>query len=212
MKIFDEVSKFWLPWNPITREIKHDMRFIISMPQKQPWVYQISKVNNVDNKGIIEFTLKQTEFNQFTDYVDLDPNNIQMYADYYKSNITPEDNEKPVPKNTNTLEITSGNYSITLGYKKTVKVVMKDINGEVVKDIDTSKYSWEISRELSDGAIERIDDKTNIVTLLTPINSDTLSFKIANDSEYNKNTINILCKYDDAGDVITASRIFTTKR
>lgn len=212
MKIFDEVSKFWLPWNPITREIKHDMRFIISMPQKQPWVYQISKVNNVDNKGIIEFTLKQTEFNQFTDYVDLDPNNIQMYADYYKSNITPEDNEKPVPKNTNTLEITSGNYSITLGYKKTVKVVMKDVSGEVVKDIDTSKYSWEIGRELSDRTIERIDDKENIVTLLTPLNSDTLSFKIVNESEYNKNTINITCKYNDGSNVIVTSRTFTTKR
>ena len=89
---------------------------------------------------------------------------------------------------------------------------MKDINGEVVKDIDTSKYSWEIGRELSDRTIERIDEKENIVTLLTPLNSDTLSFKIVNESEYNKNTINITCKYNDGSNVIVTSRTFTTKR
>lgn len=181
------------------------------MPQKQPWVYQISKVNNVDNRGIIEFTLKQTEFNQFTDYVNLDPNNIEMYADYYKSNITPEDNENPTPTNTNTLEITSGNYYITLGYKKTVKAVIKDVDDNIIKGVD-GKYSWEIYRIFDDKEPERIDENKNIVTLLSSINSDTLSFKIVNESEYNKNTINITCKYDDDSNAITTSRTFTTKR
>lgn len=212
MKIFDEVSKFWLPWNQITREIKHDMRFIISMPQEKPWVYQISKVNNIDNKGVIEFTLKQTEFNQFTDYVNLDPNNIEMYANYYKSNIIPEDEKEIVPNDSNTLEIISGDYYIMLGFEKTVMVEMKDSNGEIVKDVDVSKYSWEISRVISETETERIDDKTDIVTLLTSLNSDTLTFKIADKSKYNKNTINITCTYNDGGKIITTSRVFTTKR
>lgn len=210
MKIFDEVSKFWLPWNPITREIKHDMRFIISMPQKNPWVYQISKVNNIDNKGIIEFTLKQTEFNQFTDYVNLETN--EMYADYYKSNIVPEENDRPTQEeNTNSLEITSGNYSIMLGYKKVVKVVMKNNDDEIIEDVDASKYSWEIYREISEDNFVRIDNNTDIITLLSEP-SDRLEFKIVNKSEYNKNTIKIVCVYNDGINTITNSRIFTTKR
>lgn len=216
MKIFDEVSKFWLPWNQITREIKHDMRFIISMPQEKPWVYQISKVNNIDNKGVIEFTLKQTEFNQFTDYVNLDPNNIEMYANYYKSNIIPEDEKEIVPNDSNTLEIISGDYYIMLGFEKTVMVEMKDSNGETVKDVIPSQYSWEISKVISETEegieVERIDSNTDFIPYITPLNSDILTFIIADKTRYNKNIINITCTYNDGDNTITTSKMFTTKK
>ena len=94
MTVLDEQGKFRLPWTPLSSEIKHDMRFFISMLQEEPYVYIATKIKNTSPKGIITVTVTQDRFDKNKDFVDNDPKSDtygEMYADYYSSTITPEE-------------------------------------------------------------------------------------------------------------------------
>lgn len=134
--VFDEQSSFILPWNVISSEIKHDQRIVISMPQEEPYVYKITKVNNTTPKGIINYTLKQDMYNDEVDYVSEDLS--EMYCNYYDIAVKPTD-EQPLGEvrlvcNYNTLKLGARGYRTI-----TSTVIENDID---ITD-SVSNYTWE---------------------------------------------------------------------
>lgn len=148
MTRFEEQGKFYLPWNTITLQLKHDTRLIISMLQEEPYVYKITKVQNTSPKGIINFTVKQDRFDLIHDYVCIDQNDDkygEMLADYYITNVIPE------TENTdNTLEnrmlISSANSILRIGAYKIINVIIYDKNNEeITNQYSDSIFNWEFN-------------------------------------------------------------------
>jgi hypothetical protein len=138
MNVLDEQGKFWLPWNKISSEVKHDMRFFISMLQDEPYVYKASKIKNTAPKGVITVTIEQDRFNTDSDYVNLDTG--EMYADYYSSTIIPEEVTPEIEATTDVLSIEAKTYSVRInGGSKVVYAKILDQDGNDV----TNNYSGE---------------------------------------------------------------------
>jgi hypothetical protein len=139
LNVLDEQGKFWLPWNLISSEIKHDMRFFISMLQEEPYVYKASKIKNTAPKGIIAITIEQDRFDQNKDYVNLDTG--EMYADYYSSTIAPEEVDVTKEQMSDILSIEAKTYKVRInGGSKVVNAKILDLNGNDV----TNKYNNEV--------------------------------------------------------------------
>jgi hypothetical protein len=141
-KVFDEQGKFWIPWNTISSEIKHDMRLFISMLQEEPYVYQISKVKNTSPKGIVTCTVEQVELNKKTDYVNLETG--EMYADYYVSSVDPVDEPiNPVePTKDNHMEIQCTTNKVRIGGNyKTLTAVCLNSDGDDIS-AEFNNYEW----------------------------------------------------------------------
>lgn len=161
---YEEQDKFYLPWvMSITTELEHDMRMIISMFRKKPWVYKITKVDDTAPKGIIVFTVKQDIFDPERDYVGTDPNGedygdmyanykfIDDYADINKSDIPPCDNDSfdcnKLKYEQYTLILDAANDKIKIGTSKVLSAKIYDgnkvdITGECL-DLECS-WSFEL--------------------------------------------------------------------
>ena len=142
LNVLDEQGKFWLPWNKLTSEIKHDMRFFISMLQEEPYVYKASKIKNTSPKGIVAVTIEQDRFNPNTDYVNLDTG--EMYADYYSSAVTPkEETEVEMSRTTDILSVEAVSYNVRVGGSKVVYAKLLDQEGnDVTSNYDGSQLEW----------------------------------------------------------------------
>lgn len=190
MLTFDEQGKFWLPWNYISSEIKHDMRLFISMLQPEPYVYIISKVKNTASKGIITLTVEQVEFNQFTDYVNLETG--EMLADYYKSTVEPEKNQDENQKDNNTsifnLTLDTSSYDIGIGSKKHIVANILDEYKNILNSY-VEDFEWIIL--LDD---QNITDNKKIITSFEQ-NENDLLFTFIDDDTYVDSVITIICKY-----------------
>lgn len=87
-------KQIWLPQNDVSDNLFYDQRIIVSAPRKNPICWSVSKLENDIPFGINKITLKQDKFNPKTDYVNLSTG--EMYADYYKTIVEPEEpSEKP---------------------------------------------------------------------------------------------------------------------
>ena len=153
------------------------MRFIISMPRKKPYVYIISKVQDTIPKGIITFTLKQVEFNQFTDYVNLDTQ--EMIADYYISKNKPNkdetddvvvDEDNDDNKNNEDHEDNNDilmfldaedNYELLIGDTRTIELKNKKTDFEVIWKL---LIDGQVTDE-SHSAIDSIEMDNNSITI-----------------------------------------------
>lgn len=154
------------------------MRFIISMPRKKPYVYIISKVQDTIPKGIITFTLKQVEFNQFTDYVNLDTQ--EMIADYYISKNKPNkdetddvvvDEDNDDNKNNEDHEDNDNdalmfldaedNYELLIGDTRTIELKNKKTDFEVIWKL---LIDGQVTDE-SHSAIDSIETDNNSITI-----------------------------------------------
>lgn len=190
MLTFDEQGKFWLPWNYISSEIKHDMRLFISMLQPEPYVYIISKVKNTASKGIITLTVEQVEFNQFTDYVNLETG--EMLADYYKSTVEPEKNQDENQKDNNTsifnLTLDTSSYDIGIGSKKHIVANILDEYKNILNSY-VEDFEWIILLDDQD-----ITDNKNLITSFEQ-NENDLLFTFIDDDTYVDSVITIICKY-----------------
>lgn len=158
MNVLDEQGKFWLPWNKISSEVKHDMRFFISMLQDEPYVYKASKIKNTAPKGVITVTIEQDRFNKDSDYVNLE--NGEMYADYYSSTVVPE--EVPVIKEeevtTDILSIEAKSYKAYInGDWKVVYVKILDEDGnDVITNYVDEDWLWDFKLKDSEEDISSL--------------------------------------------------------
>ncbi len=209
MTTFEEQGKFYLPWNPITTELKHDKRLFISMLQAEPYVYKITKVKNTSPKGIITFTVKQDRFEPDYDYVSLNPNNEDygdMYADYYSSDFTPdiepckndEDfdcNQLNYDKYTMVIEAVSD--KVKLGSSKVLNVkIYNAVNEDVTYEYINSECNWTF--ELND---EEMNQEDLIIVdeeySLKDGNKFKCKFKFNGDEKYLNYSINVTCKIEN---------------
>lgn len=204
MNVLDEQGKFWLPWNKITSEVKHDMRFFISMLQEEPYVYKVSKIKNTAPKGVVTVTIEQDRFNADSDYVNLETG--EMYANYYSSTIVPEEqiipnteeNEPDVEVNTDILSIEAKTYSVRInGGSKVVyaKILDKDGN-DVTNNYDSSLFEWSFSFKddefVEDGLIV-IDETYSF----KDGNQYKCKFKFKGDEAYLNKRITVTLKVDE---------------
>lgn len=80
-------TQILLPSTPLTQTITYNMRFLISDNQINPIAWEVSKIEDTSPKGVTFITLKQDVFNPNRDNKEL------MIADYYKSNIIPDEED-----------------------------------------------------------------------------------------------------------------------
>jgi len=115
----------WLPLNSITEKMGYinyngdrtNQRVIVSAPTDIPNTWKISKIESTRPFGIQKLTIHQDRFNPHTDYIkkDNDGNIKAMWADYYSSNVEPED-DNSIPTHSDIYcKITSSTQSIKAG-------------------------------------------------------------------------------------------------
>ena len=196
--ILDNQDKFWLPWNPISSEIKHDQRLFLSMIQDEPYVYMVSKINNTSPKGVVEFTVVQDSFNKDADYVDNNPNSPtygEMYADYYSSTITPVPEEIPtdIVTTTDILSIEAKTYNVRInGGSKVVNAKILDKDGnDVTNNYSSDDLIW---------SFELKDSNEDITSIL----SEDLTYNETNKEKYKY-------KFKFSGDEKYLNKIITVK-
>jgi len=199
--ILDNQDKFWLPWNPISAEIRHDQRLFLSMIQDEPYAYAISKINNASPKGVIEYTVVQDEFDQNKDYVDNDPNSLtygEMYADYYSSTIVPEEVISDMKVITNILSIEAKTYSVRInGGSKVVYAKILDNDGnDVTNNYSSDDFIWDISFKDNEFA------KDNLIVIdgsysLKDGNQYKCKFKFKGDETYLNKRITVTLKINE---------------
>ena len=155
--VFDEQSSFILPWNTISSEIKHDQRLVISMPQEEPYVYKITKVNNTTPKGIINYTLKQDMYNDELDYVSED----EMYCNYYKLPAKPTE-EEPLGE----VRLVCSSNQLKLGGKGYRTITATVVENEVDITTSVTNYTWEFLMEDNDCKdLLDIEENSNIIKI-----------------------------------------------
>ena len=198
--VFDEQGKFYLPWTPISSELRHDTRLFISMLQEEPWVYKITKVKNTSPKGIITFTVKQDRYEKEHDYVCLDPSNDdygEMYADYYASDVYPKDEYESVISTGCNIVIEAANYNVKLGTSKVLTAKIYDAeNNDVTSEYLNSECIWNfeiVKAESVQDELIVVDEKYS----LKDGNKFKYKFKFNGDEQYLGQNINVTCKIDD---------------
>lgn len=197
---FDDQDKFFLPWNLISTELRHDTRLCISMLQKEPWTYIVTKVNNTTPKGIVTFTVKQDRYEPEHDYVQLNPNEPDygdMYPDYWSSNILPKQSEENVLYKKGKLAIEAQNYKVKLGYSKVLTAKIYDSEDNDITDIyKDSKCVWDFNLEnvnLVRKKLVVIDEDYS----LKEGNKFKCKFKFDGDEQYLRHNIIVTCQIDD---------------
>lgn len=139
--MLDEQDKFMLPWSPMTTEIKHDLRICVSMLQKEPHIWRITKINSTSPKGIVYLTVKQTPFDEYKDYVNLETG--EMFADYYKTDIKPDDEEENIvqPEGYISLKCTVAQLKVGGSYRTITATCFDKLDMDVTTSY--SDFIWE---------------------------------------------------------------------
>lgn len=151
-QVYDDQDKFYLPWNPISAELVHDMRLAVSMLRKNPWTYIVTKIDDTATVGVICVTVKQDKFNPHTDYVQMDteaPDYGDMFSDYYSSDVLPEKTDEVDHANINQtiyrLAVEAPNNMVKLGNSKVITARMYDANNkDVTEEFKNENCSWNI--------------------------------------------------------------------
>ena len=201
---FDDQDKFYLPWNLISTELRHDTRLCISMLQKEPWTYIVTKVNNTTPKGTITFTVKQDRYEPEHDYVQLDHTALDygdMYADYYSStvNICENDNFDCTKQTYNkyTVVIEAPNYNLKLGAYKILTAKVYDAeNNDVTNMFKDSKCIWDFKLDEAN----LIRKKLVIVDENYSLKEDNkfkCKFKFDGDEQYLSHKITASCQIEN---------------
>ena len=152
----DNQQKALLPLNPITESIWYtdnddeSMRMVISAKTKHPVVWKVTKYETAQPLGILTLTLYQNYWNEHTDYIEKDENGniIGMWADYFKSSITPTDPSTPTPTPSSiTAKISASTSTIKVGgsYKSLTVNLYNDSNEDITTEYSDATISWSCS-------------------------------------------------------------------
>lgn len=211
MQVLDETNKFILPWNPISAELKHDIRLFISMLQKNPNVYIISKIDNTSPKGVITFTAKQDRFEPDHDYVCLDPNNSDygdMYADYYSSDVVTHEDAMEYAEKMNAkgyvMKIEAPNYNVKIGTSKVLYAKIYDAeDNDITELFIDSECDWNVDivdvKTLKDSLITNFDSYLDVYKDVYGNKKYRFKckFKFDGDEQYINNNIIVTCKIEE---------------
>ena len=176
----DNVNQIWLPINDITERIHYlsedneeNQRLIISTLKPNPSVWFVSKIQDLNPRGILKLTYKQTVFDEHTDYIDWDTGD--MYADYFVNDIVPKDEEAV---NTVVVNLTALNNHLKIGgsYKLLTATFFdeeKDVTSEYIDLISLDNWKCYIDEE------EYTDNE--LITWLSQSEKNKIKIKIGKD-------------------------------
>lgn len=90
----------WLPTNDITKTIFYNQRIAISTDRPTPVVWKVTKVEEMNVKGISRYTLAQDVWDTHSDYIERDEeeNVVGIWCNYFDEEVTPT---QPVEPETN---------------------------------------------------------------------------------------------------------------
>lgn len=198
----DNVNQLWLPLNDITERIHYisedhedNQRLIISSLKPNPSVWVVSKIQDLNPRGIIKLTYKQTVFDEHTDFVDWETGD--MYADYYVNDIEPIED---VTKNIVTANIVALNNYIKLGgsYKLLIVSFYDKAGNEI-----TDSYIENLSIDNWKCYIDDVEYTDNeLITWLPQSEGNKMKIKIGKDLTLLTKILTIQCIVDDIiGDI-----------
>jgi len=154
---------FWVPYNENTKNLFYDQRAAISAPRDEPVCWSISKVEDMNVKGIIRLTWKQDRFNSHTDLIEYnkDGEYVGAWCDYYKDGVPiSEEDQSSIPSpSIHSLITFSGvkpEVKVNGSYKKFIVRFYDDENNE--NNIPVLSGNWEFRiRETDLDASDLID-------------------------------------------------------
>lgn len=151
----EDQTQFCLPLNRDTEHLYYNTYLVIDANiLTEPRVWQISKINRSNSKGIAIFTCAQDLANQHTlkaDY-DEDGNVVAWWADWKQSKVEPvpavQDDETTIFSSTTSKITCSGRPQIKIGGSaKTFTVRYYDYNDEEISDHVTGSWEFFIDGE-----------------------------------------------------------------
>ena len=192
----DNQQKALLPLNPITESIWYtdnddeSMRMVISAKTKHPVVWKVTKYETAQPLGILTLTLYQNYWNEHTDYIEKDENGniIGMWADYFKSSITPTDPSTPTPTPSSiTAKISASTSTIKVGgsYKSLTVNLYNDSNEDITTEYSDATISWSCSIDN--------EDWTDKVTWRDGTEFNQKKLKFPNDTSVIGKIMNVEC-------------------
>lgn len=144
----------WLPYNPTTVEIFYDTRCAISGPRQEPIVWSVSKVEDMNTKGIIRLTFKQDKWKEHVDLIEYNEEGeyVGAWCDYYTDGV-------PIAEEDHTIIPSPTIHSI---------ITFSGIKPEIKIHGSYKKFT-----------VKFYDDEENENVILTPLG--TWEFKIGDD-------------------------------
>ena len=147
----EDQTKFCLPLNRDTERLYYNTHLVLDANVlTEPRVWEISKINRTNSKGVVVYTCKQDLANQHTLKADYDENGnvIAWWADWNKHEIKPTPAFVPedTPPSSITSRITcSGKPLFKIGGSaKTFTVTFYDDENQEIADHDVGSWSWSI--------------------------------------------------------------------
>ena len=87
----------WMPFNDKTQTIFYDQRVVVSQVRETPVVWRVSKVEDMNVKGIARYTMAQDRWDSHRDYIEHDEegNVIGMWASWFDYDVEPDKPDHP---------------------------------------------------------------------------------------------------------------------
>lgn len=153
----------------------------------------MSKVNRISANGLVNVTLAQEKFNQYTDYIEVDETGkvVGLWADYYDKPVLPVDSSEDIVSNISYSGVTP-ELKVRGGYKKfTVTFDSENI------EVDSDGWSFILKGE----------DASSLVNIIKPedstdLESNQIKVKFTGSEEYLGEILTI--KYTTASGIVSS--------
>ena len=191
----DNQNKIWLPLNKYTEKFWYNddmnktMRLIVSAPTEYPIVWSVTKIENTKPIGLQKLTIYQNFWNEHTDFIerDSDGNIIGMYANYFDSEILPEDTThliEDIPFKSTKIEASSSFIKIGGSYKLLTAKLFSENNEDISDSYKEASFKWSCF-------VEEIDLSDKVIWLPQPENK--MKIKFPNDKTFMGKILKIRC-------------------
>ena len=162
---------FWCPYSPTTVELFYDTRCAISGPRLEPIVWSISKVEDMNVKGIIRLTFKQDKWDSNTDLIEYNDNGdyVCAWCNYYKDGVPIKGEEytdipSPIIHSIITYSGVKPEVKVNGSFKKFTVTFYDDEENENEIPLINGKWEFKIDNDDASSLVE-VEDKTIDPTL-----------------------------------------------
>jgi len=204
IRIVEDQTKIVLPLNRISETIYYNQRQIIdNLVLTEPRTFRVSKVNRINNKGVVVITYAQDTFDASTDYIEKDENGnvIAFWASYYQNGVSPAEEETtPLVRGEIT---TKAKPQIRLGGGfKLLEVHFYDGDTEI--EFEPGEWKFFVGEE-------EISDKLSILTTADSdkVELNQIKIKLPNENNSNESLLGkiIKCQFSSLIGVVTEYEI-----
>lgn len=147
----------YLPYDEDTRLLdKHRIHMSRDIRKCKP--YELTRPDDIafgyGDKGLINLIFTQVQYNQDEDIlITLDDGTEVWICDYF----SPAPSPTPPDETTDLSASISGNTNLKIGYERTYTVVFKDLDGNIIDNVD---FEWNITGNFNDKIAKSISGNT----------------------------------------------------